>query len=274
MPNKEQTAYFTLATDEHDQLLAGTDKGLFATSDLGKTWKSLLSSEAPIIKIVIDASYTYAISADNVIYVSDDEGDAWQAYHFNELAAITDFLVLDDESLLLSTGYVEVKDDVGYFRGKGLFKSADHGETWTKIDLGLAQDHFISHLAKDSQGRIYASLDEYYSRDGAILYTQNLGETWEKLPPVLFNWGQEDDLGSTAIVKVSSMEVDQSDNLVIGMLGATGNVATSVNLINSFEGAMNSAEWKHMQLVPFGYAWFYLEAQGALLPNKWRDVCF
>ena len=266
-PPHDQATYFTITVDEQDQLYVGTDKGLFITSDLGHSWKEILSADFPIIRIVTSGDYFYAITLDRNIYISPDKGNSWHWSLFNPESEITDFIVLPDKSLLLSTGHIEVQNDVGYFRGNGLYKSIDHGESWFKLDIGLTKNHYIAHLAQDSKGRIYASINEYNSKDGAILYSQDQGKNWYKLPPVSFNWGQNN-IGSTEIVQISSMAIDQRDNLVIGMLGATGTVATSVNLKNSFQGALDGTEWQHIRMVPFGYDWFYLEAHQLFFPSN------
>ncbi len=248
-------------------IYVGTDKGVFFTSNLGISWTTLLPSDIPIVKLLISGTKIFAIAIDKTILISSDKGINWQSTSFTQESEITDLTLLADGSLLIATGHIEVKKDVGLFRGRGLYKSPDEGITWEKVSMGLDKDHYIAHLAQDSKGRIYASLNEYHAKDGVILYSSDQGKNWSTLPPVSFSWGQNN-IGSTEIVQVSSMAIDQRDNLVIGMLGATGNVATSVNLKNSFQGAVNGTEWQHMRMVPFGYDWFYLEAHQLFFPSN------
>lgn len=264
---EDETTYFTIMVDELDQLFAGTDRGLFITNDQGKTWSSLLSSDIPIVLLAQRQNKLFAIAADKTIYASPDMGTTWESSYFDQETEITDLLVLSDGTLLMSTGHFEEKNEAGVFRGKGLFKSIDDGKSWQKVNLAMNPDHYIAHLVQDSKGRIYASLNEYNTKDGAILYSQDQGKSWNKLPPLSFDWGAND-IGTTSIVYVTSMAIDRNDNLVLGLSGTSGTVATSVNLKNSFQGAVNGTEWHHVRIVPFGYDWFYLEAHQLFFPSN------
>ncbi|MEQ8413406.1 MAG: T9SS type A sorting domain-containing protein [Imperialibacter sp.] len=269
-----ETFFYSLQVNSQGDIYLGTNKGIVRSTDEGRSWASLNVDPVPFFHLVVSGDSIYGVSGNGIIYVSLNGGDSWHSSQLQQVNAVTDILLLANGDVLVATGYPEVVNDVGYFRGNGLFKSVDNGRSWRKVELGRAQDQYISHLAQDSQGRIYASLNEYISADGALLYSTDQGESWQPLPDLLFDWGGKDGLGATSIVLVTSLEVDRQDNIRISLQGASGRVATSLNLSSSFQGAVNGEEWSHKHLVPFGYPWLYLEAHNSYFAANGDSYAF
>ncbi|WP_339786075.1 T9SS type A sorting domain-containing protein [uncultured Imperialibacter sp.] len=268
------TVFYSLQVNRRGDIYLGTNKGIVRSADEGRSWTSLDVDPVPFFHLIVSGDSIYGVSGSGTIYVSMNSGESWHRSQLQEVIGVTDMLLLANGVVLVATGYLEVENDVGYFRGNGLFKSQDNGHTWRKVELVRARDQYISHLAQDSQGRIYASLNEYTSADGALLYSTDHGDTWQALPDPLFDWGGEDGLGTTSIVQVTSLEVDRQDNIRISLQGASGRVATSLNLSSSFQGAVNGEEWSHQHLVPFGYPWLYLEAHNSYFAANGDSYAF
>jgi hypothetical protein len=262
-PNEDGTVlFYSLMVDENDYLYIGTSNGIYKSVDSAKSWEHLNSIPFPVFHIAVSHQTIYAASTSGKIYFSANGGLDWDFRQLHDVRGITDILITDN-GVFVSTGYIEVKNDVGLFRGNGLFKSSDAGETWEKQQLGVFNNHYVGHLTKDSQGRVYASVNEFSSGDGAILYSTDEGTSWQSLPDVSFDWGGENNVTTSKIVQVTSLEIDHADNISVSMLGANGRVATSVNLSNSFQGAVNQVQWNHMMLTSFGYPWYYIEGHNA-----------
>ena len=140
-PPHDQATYFTISVDQQDQLYVGTDKCVVLTSNLGVSWTTLLTSDIPIVKLLLSGTKIFAIAIDKTILISSDKGINWQSTSFTQESEITDLTLLADGSLLIATGHIEVKNDVGLFPGRGLYKSPDEGITWEKVSMGLDKDH-------------------------------------------------------------------------------------------------------------------------------------
>jgi hypothetical protein len=269
----ERTVYYSITTNAKDHLYVGGSTGLYKSIDSGDTWQKLKVDAAPVIHVVASGNKVFAVSSFGKIYSSMNDRLDWNSSQLPDAAEITDLIVLNNGDLIVSTGYIEAgSDDVGYYGGKGIFKSTDHAASWQKVDMGLPNDHYIAHLAQDSKGRVFASANEFDNGDGAILYSSDLGTTWQQFPDLLFSWGPESE--STKIVQVGSLEIDPTDSIHVSLLGVTGSVATSVNLSNTFEGATNGTEWQHLKLVSYGYSWFYIEAQNAFFAKNGDRYAF
>ncbi len=265
VPDNDGIVFLSVVIDTQDQLYLGTNMGLFKSSPNGGLWQQFNLNQVPIFKIALFGQKIYAVSNEGTIHYSLNSGTDWLSSQL-PVEEITDILILNNGDLLVSTGYIEVKNEAGYFRGNGVFKSTDEGKTWHKVNIGLSNDHYIGHLAKDSKERLYASANEYGTKDGALLYSTDKGDSWQTLPDVSFDWGNVNE--TSKIVLVTSLEIDPQDSIRVSLLGAKGSAATSVNLTNSFEGASNGNAWKHMHLVTFGYPWDYLGAHTLFFASK------
>lgn len=153
-------------------VLAGTEYGIYRTTDGAETWTRVLSSSATVNHVVQSphdpATFMAATQADGA-WISRDAGRTWTQVHDPEPGKSfhhTRFHPSEPETITLG----------GW--GFGLLVSRDAGATWTRVE-GLANDNVWNHaLDPDYPGRIYASL----YRD-TVYVSDDLGATWE---PFLF----------------------------------------------------------------------------------------
>lgn len=153
-------------------VLAGTEKGLYRTTNGGRDWTGVLSTTATVNQVVQsphNPDHFLAATQENGALLSRDAGRTWEQVHsgkpgmsFHNAA----FHPREPEILTLS----------GW--GFGVRISEDMGKTW-KMAPGLAHNNVWSHaMDPDFPNRIYACL--YHD---AVHVSDDLGQTWE---PFLF----------------------------------------------------------------------------------------
>lgn len=164
----------TLAPDRKrpDHILAGTELGIYRSTDGGRIWKEVLSTTATVNQVVQsphDPDLFLAATQENGAWLSKDAGLTWMQVHPQEPVSsfhTAAFHPKNPEALTLA----------GW--GYGLRLSTDLGASWTKAD-GLPHDNIWSHtMDPDYADRLYASL----YRD-TVYVSDDFGRTWE---PFLF----------------------------------------------------------------------------------------
>ncbi|MEQ8583378.1 MAG: T9SS type A sorting domain-containing protein [Marinoscillum sp.] len=254
-----QAIHFDIAIDPaSDEIHVATDHGLYKSGPEGDNWQKLSAPTMAFFQIRISGQYRYAVAAQGAIYHSQDGGDTWAESQLPDTQEIRDLEVLPNGDVVAATGHILEKNQVGYFRGNGLLRSVDHGATWQKLDIGSFNNRYIAQLAQDSHGNLFASVNEYNAQDGALIYSVDGGLSWRKIPnPTFLGGGNE--LLTTNVVQVTSLEVDHTDRIHVSLQGGIGSMATALNLTNSLTGALDNGEWSHLKLTPYGYEWFYNE---------------
>lgn len=211
--------------------LSGTSysgTGVFKSLDAGATWTNMgLHESAHIGKVVIDPTdknlvYIAAMGrrgggGQRGIYKTVDGGNTFQRVLFaGDRISFVD-LALDpsDPSCLYAAAW-----DRGKTSKSGVFRSLDHGESWTRLAGGLLDEH-VGRVAVDAAasepGVVYALMVDH-SRPGTgregvggILYrSEDRGENWKRTHgeylPTYVGWDFCD-------VRVSP---DNSDEVYIG----------------------------------------------------------
>ncbi len=126
---------------------SGEDRGVYKTTDGGKTWK-------------------------RVLYVDPDTG-------------CSDLAIDPQEPRILYAGLWTFRRGPHFFssggKGSSLWKSTDGGETWRKIEKGLpAEDkgRIAVAVAPSRTSVVYALVE---SKDTALYRSEDLGESWERI---------------------------------------------------------------------------------------------
>ncbi|HEX9106169.1 MAG TPA: hypothetical protein VF832_03055, partial [Longimicrobiales bacterium] len=150
----------------------GSQRGLYKTTDAGKTWRKVLSAPAP---------WDRDVGAGDVVADPKDPNTLYAALYARRR---TPWSFTAGPSL---TG--------GHDEG-GIFKSTDGGEHWTKLAGGLPSATRRIGLAASASrsGVVYAvveseqggtvSIDEVHSRSGGVFRSEDGGAHWTRQSPL------------------------------------------------------------------------------------------
>ncbi len=160
-------------TKGNPALFAGTDKGLFRSSDLGAAWQPVKLTTAAI-RHSVEAIYTspaaprrMAVRTTQAVFVSEDAGATWRVLNILFPVSLIYDLALSESAagtFLLATA-------------QGLYISVDGGKTWQRTESGLAPGT-VSTLAvrPGRNGEVYAA------QFGKVYRSVNGGRDWTVLP--------------------------------------------------------------------------------------------
>jgi photosystem II stability/assembly factor-like uncharacterized protein len=173
--------------------------GMYKSSDAGKTWKHIgLRSSGTIGRIVVhptnpDLVYVavlgnmFAPSKDRGVYRSKDGGTTWQQVHaISDRTGAVD-LTMDPKNpdVLIAAMWTTERKPWTIESGSteaGLFRTANGGDTWTKLGGGLPDTVMVGRIGVSispaDPRRVYAQIEAgndlggvYVSRDGGLTWT-------------------------------------------------------------------------------------------------------
>ena len=173
---------------------AGGDRGLFKTTDGGKTWKNILniSENTGVTDVVLDPSnpdIVYAASyqrrrhvwtlinggPESAIYKSTDAGATWNKLRSGLPAGEMGRIGLDlspvEPNLVYAT--IEAEGDQS-----GIYRSRDRGATWEKMSPNIAQGMYYGQIICDPKNpdRIYIPNVVFQVSDDGGRTVRPLGE--------------------------------------------------------------------------------------------------
>jgi photosystem II stability/assembly factor-like uncharacterized protein len=150
----------------------GAERGLYKTTDAGKTWKAVLTAAAP---------YGDRVGCGEVALDPKDPGTLYAALYARRRTPWS-----------FSSG-PDATDgkDLG-----GIFKSSDGGATWRKLEAGLPgrtgriglavheKDPRIVYATVQSDEGGTTGIDELRSKKGGVFRSEDGGETWTRQSPL------------------------------------------------------------------------------------------
>ena len=146
IPRYEKYVY-TLALDPltPDTLYAGTDGGIFKTTDGGDSWRDISAGiEGPYTGYIsafavdpLDPNILYAGTLDG-LFKSTSGGETWKEVNLGidrdgKFLAVYALVIDSSTPSTLYAGISNFKDRYGY----GIFKTSDGGENWIPVNTGL-----------------------------------------------------------------------------------------------------------------------------------------
>jgi len=144
-PTKPNIIYITA---QGAQYAPSKERGIYKTTDGGKTWKNILS----LNNTTGASSLSMDMTNPRILYAS-----MWQHQR-----------------------YPWVMESGG--ENSGLFKSIDAGNTWTKMKLGLPKDFGKSGISvsRANPDRVFAVI-EAAGKKGGVYRSDNAGKTWKQV---------------------------------------------------------------------------------------------
>ena len=135
-------------TAQGAQYAPSKERGIYKTTDGGKTWKNILS----VNTTTGASSLSMDMTNPRILYAS-----MWQHQR-----------------------YPWVMESGG--ENSGLFKSTDAGNTWTKMKLGLPKDFGKSGISvsRANPDRVFAVI-EAAGKKGGVYRSDNAGKTWKQV---------------------------------------------------------------------------------------------
>lgn len=135
-------------TAQGAQYAPSKERGIYKTTDGGKTWKNILS----VNNTTGASSLSMDMTNPRILYAS-----MWQHQR-----------------------YPWVMESGG--ENSGLFKSIDAGNTWTKMKLGLPKDFGKSGISvsRANPDRVFAVI-EAAGKKGGVYRSDNAGKTWKQV---------------------------------------------------------------------------------------------
>ncbi len=171
--------------------------GVYKSSDGGKTWMNrglketrhisriIVNPGDPNIVFVAAMGHLWGPNADRGVFKTTDGGKTWRkVLYIDENTGCADLAMDPADSLTLYAAAYEHRRLPYYFSsggpGSGLYKTADGGETWTRLNKGLPEGilgRIGVAVAPSAPGVVYALIEH---KEGGIWRSEDKGETWKR----------------------------------------------------------------------------------------------
>lgn len=152
-------------TRQGSLVIAGTDKGIFVSSDLGFSWKpSYTGFQGPLAITALAVHGTAILAGSNAgVFVSIDNAVTWSPAN---AGFITDTNVV---------ALVSVTDELFAATARGsVYVSRNNGATWTNVSNGLT----IDSIRQNVIALAASDYEVYISNSKGIFHSTNPGVTW------------------------------------------------------------------------------------------------
>ncbi len=178
----------------------GIGHGVFVSDNAGDSWRYVgLKSSEHISKIIVspnDPNTVFVASqgplwssgGERGLYRTDNGGKTWKnVLSVNEWTGVTDIVVDHNNPNILYAATWQRHRNVASYMGGGpgtsLYKSTDHGITWTEINNGLPDSNLgkIGLAISPFDSSILYAAVETDRRNGAVYKTTNSGGSWIKM---------------------------------------------------------------------------------------------
>ena len=178
----------------------GIGHGIYVSENGGKNWKSMgLKNSEHISKIIVspkDPNTVFVASqgplwspgGERGLYRTDNGGKTWKnALSVNKWTGVTDIAIDHNNPNILYAATWQRHRNVASYMGGGpgtsIYKSTDHGISWTEIKNGLPGSNLgkIGLAISPFDSTILYAAVETDRRNGAVYKTTNSGGSWKKM---------------------------------------------------------------------------------------------
>ena len=173
-------------------------RGVFKTTDGGKTWKPMgLEDTERIARVQVDpedsdtvwvcaTGHLWNANEERGVFKSTDGGTTWKkVLYVDENTGCSDLDVDPQEPDVLYAGMWQFRRYPDFFEsggpGSGLYKSTDGGDTWSELTNGLPEGEkgrIAVAVAPSRTSRVYATVE---SAETALYRSDDLGGTWKEI---------------------------------------------------------------------------------------------
>jgi len=172
--NAPQADYNCISVNSLGHIIAGSNWGIFRSTDEGATWQAATTYLASVYSLISVENNILFAGATFGVYKSIDYGNTWaQVGTFNN-HQVSD-IVIDKNGCI----YANV-----FYRGYGVYLSKDQGVTWEQMNVGLTEQ-LTTTVAIDAQENIYVGTFEggiFQKAHGQPSFTQiNLHHTMSQV---------------------------------------------------------------------------------------------
>lgn len=172
--------------------------GMYKSTDAGKTWKKIgLDLSQHIARVVIhpknpDIVYVavqgalYSPSTERGIYKSIDGGMSWnKTLYIDDKTGCAELSMdMNNPSILYAAMWEHGRQPwkiTSGGPGSGLYKSVDHGVTWSKIHEGLPTEmgKMAISICRSNSDKVYALIESDSKKEaGGLFVSSNGGKSW------------------------------------------------------------------------------------------------
>jgi len=151
-----------MAIDSSNSIYAGTERGLFRSTDNGSNWTNIYFQNGVINALTVDTANRLYASTGSVLYYSTDYGVNWNiagtglpgsGSYYNLCTSPNHNMYINSSSL-------------------GVFRSTDGGSNWTAVNSGLPNT-YVGTIKAATNNYLFAGI----SGQGIYLSTNN-GDNW------------------------------------------------------------------------------------------------
>ncbi|HZK77254.1 MAG TPA: hypothetical protein VFD13_10125 [Candidatus Kapabacteria bacterium] len=149
-------------------LYAGTDSGIFLSTNNGDNWRSLSKpSNDGINALAVSGARLFALTGDGLFFTTDS-GESWTKPSDSILKSVTPTcFCVNGTTLFMGDG------SYSFNQNAGVFRSTDNGDTWTAAGAGL-QNHEIHAFAT-------IGTNLYVGTSGGICLSTDNGANWKQI---------------------------------------------------------------------------------------------
>ena len=147
--NAPQADYNCVSVNSLGHIIAGSNMGIFRSTDKGTTWLTATTYIASVYSLVSGENDVLFAGATFGVFKSLDHGDNWIQVGTFDFHQVSD-IVIDNSGDI----YANV-----FYRGQGIYLSQDEGVTWEQFNAGLTEQ-LTTTVAIDSDRNIYVGTFE------------------------------------------------------------------------------------------------------------------
>ena len=175
--------------------------GMYKSTDAGKTWKKIglektqhisrivVHPANPDIVLVAAQGALYGPNPERGIYKTIDGGKTWKKVLFvNDLTGCSELSMdMNHPDILYATLWEHQRKPwkvISGGAGSGVYKSADGGESWFKIEKGLPQEKGKMAIAvsRANSEKVYALIESDSEKDlGGLFVSSDAGKSWKRV---------------------------------------------------------------------------------------------